>query len=123
MALETLKGITEIGGFKATDVNDIVTMNDEQFRKQLGITPIVIDHDWNVLMFKLQDKPIGEAGVNGCQVETIIEAARLIIEGLDEKVPCHENEMAINKLQSALNWLRARTKDRRIRGVEGTDNE
>ena len=120
MALETLKDVKEIGGYPAIDVNDIPEMDVVQFRNQLDKTPIVIDHDWNVIQFKLQSGPIKESGVNGCQVDTIIEAAKLILEGLNDKFPDPENEMAINKLECALAHLAERTRQRTERGVEGT---
>ena len=34
---------------------------------------------------KIQNGPIKENGVNGCQVDTIIEATKAIIEGLNKK--------------------------------------
>jgi hypothetical protein len=33
---------------------------------------------------------------------------------------CRENAIAITKLEEALMWLRKRTQDREIRGVEGS---
>lgn len=57
---------------------------------------------------------------NGAFVEDIIEAAldRLrYFQGL--KYQCRENAMAITKLEEALHWLMARTRDRQARGVEG----
>ncbi|HNX38817.1 MAG TPA: hypothetical protein PKI15_10705 [Candidatus Cloacimonadota bacterium] len=68
MALETLKGIKEIGGY----------------------------------------------------VDTLIHAAKLILEGLNAKFPSEYNEMAINKLDMAIRHLEQRTKDREARNVEGT---
>ena len=80
---------------------------------------IQIDHDENKISFIIQDRPIQVSGINGCQVDTIIEAAKLILEGLNEQHYCYQNDMAINKLERALQWLRERTADRVQRGVEG----
>jgi hypothetical protein len=42
------------------------------------------------------------------------------IRGLNEKMPCRQNSLAITKLEEALLWLNNRTAERRIREVEGT---
>ncbi|WP_222648649.1 hypothetical protein [Clostridium botulinum] len=43
------------------------------------------------------------------------------LEGFqDSEFNCKENEKALEKLQESLMWLRKRTMDREIRGVEGT---
>ena len=46
-------------------------------------------------------------------MDTIIEAAKLILEGLNEQHYCYQNDMAINKLEvrTAIG-LRERTADR-----------
>ena len=79
---------------------------------------IEVNDEANAITFKLQNGPI-----NGCQVDTIIEAAMMVLEGLNEKFPCVENQLAINRLEEALIWLEARTSDRKRRGVEGTNQE
>ncbi len=109
MALETLKEVTVIDGFAVKRViwdqptDNYIEVNDE----------------CNAITFKLQDGPIKENGVNGCQVDTIIVTAREIISGLNANFPCRENSLAITKLDEALMWLKARTADRTKRGVEG----
>lgn len=132
MALETLKDVKEIGGFKVVDMNAIKETNPEMFRPDGSmiyhifdekIRPfnfIYIRHDVNSLSFNLQNGPIKEKGVNGCQVDTLIEAAKVILEGLNKNFPCRENASAITKLDEALMWLQKRKTDREKRGVEGT---
>lgn len=132
MALETLKGVTEIGGFKVIDMNAIRETNPEMFRPDGSmiyhlfdekIRPfnfIYVRHDVNSLSFNIQNGPVKEKGVNGCQVDTIIEAAKVILEGLNKQFPCRENSCAVTKLDEALHWLQARTRNREKRGVEGT---
>ena len=114
MALETLKGVKEIGGFP---------VEHYQYGGS-GSVPgggdILIDHEDNSISFKLQDGPIKEFGVNGCQVDTMIHAALLIIQGLNKKFPCVENEQAIAGLKQAIQCLENRKADRDRRGVEGT---
>jgi hypothetical protein len=119
MALETLVGINEIGGFK---IEKIVKNPDAKV--YIGkYWPIVIDNDNNTISFKLQLGPIKENGVNGCQVDTMIEAAKLIIEGLNKQFPCRENAMVITKLDEALMWSNKRKQDRINRNVEGFNKE
>lgn len=113
MALETLKDVEEIGGFAVSHINFLATGKD--FKNHIWV-----NHGTNTIGFKIQKGPIKEEGVNGCQVDTMIEAAKLIIQGLNEKFPCHENEMVLVSLHSALDWLSDRTGNRMGRGVEGT---
>lgn len=108
MALETLAGLTEIGGFKVARVGEY----DNQY--------IVANDEDNVITFKIQQGPIKEHGVNGCQIDTLVLTAKIMLEKLNEKFPCRENYLAITKLQEALMWLEHRKKDRENRGVEGT---
>lgn len=131
MALQTLKGVEEIGGFKVVDMNAIKETNPEMFRpdgsmiyhlfdeKIRPFNYIYVRHDVNSISFNLQNGPIKEAGVNGCQVDTMIEAAKIILEKLNQQFPCRENASAITKLDEALMWLEKRKKDREKRGVEG----
>ena len=109
MALETLKGITQIDGF---DIKRVSWHLPEG-------TFIEVNDDCNAITFKIQNGPIKENGVNGCQVDTLIEAARIMIEKLNEQYPCMENGQAGVHLESALRWLSIRKADRERRGVEG----
>lgn len=81
------------------------------------------DHDTGRLCFILQNGPIGEVDVNGCQVTDMIEVAKMIIENLNGKFPCRENSLTITKLDEALMWQKRRTEDRERRGVEGTSQK
>ena len=133
MALETLKNIESIDGFQVLDIAQAMDhikqritspeMQQREIKKLLSEYFIQIDHGNNLLIFKLQSAPISEVGVNGCQVDTIIMAAHDILMGLNIKYPCHENEMAINKLRIAIKWLEKRKTDREARGVEGTNGK
>jgi len=81
---------------------------------------IRVMHFSNSILFKIQNGPIKEHGVNGCQVDTLIHAAKMILEGFNKKFPCRENSVAITKLDESIMWLEKRTKDREARKVEGT---
>ena len=91
------------------------------------------------LIINWQEGPLAVDGErrdpNGCFVETVIAAAlgRLRFYQTDGSgwqedgklkvlgtFACHENDMAITKLEEALHWLDHRTRERERRGVEGT---
>lgn len=113
MALETLKNVETVNGHSIARVN----------WNQNTSNHIEINDKHNAITFKIQNGPIKENGVNGCQVDEIIETAKLIIEGLNEKFPCRENSMVITKLDEALMWSDKRKKDRTARGVEGKNEK
>lgn len=131
MALETLKGVKKLGGFDVVVMDELREQYPERFTEtgamdhkwfEETIRPknfVYIRNDKNSLAFTIQNGPVKEVGVNGCQVSTIISAARAILEGLNKNFPCRENSIAITKLQEAELWLDHRTKDREARGVEG----
>ena len=131
MALETLKNTKKVGDFELVVMDDLRKQHPNKFNEsgsmdwawfERDIRPnhfIYVRHDKNSLSFTLQNGPVKESGVNGCQVDTVIETAKIIIEGLNAKFPCRENALAITKLDEALMWLNKRTKDREARGVEG----
>lgn len=131
MALETLKGIKKIGTFEIVVMDELREQFPDKFNEsgamdykwfESDIRPnkfIYVRHDANSLSFTLQNGPIKEKGLNGCQVDTIIEAAKTMLEGLNKQFPCRENSAAITKLDEALHWLEHRRKDRESRGVEG----
>ena len=122
MALETLKGVEKIGGFKVMQDRPRKENGEvdwDLFDEMRKYQPIYVDHDLNMISFRIQNRPIKEVGINGCQVDTLIESAKLIIEGLNKNFPCRENAVAITKLDEALLWLMKRKLDRENRGVEG----
>jgi hypothetical protein len=114
MAIEVLKGIESIGGYKLAEVDDPDLEKHEEF--------IVIDHGRRTICFTIQSGPPKEVGVNGCRVETILEVVRSIVHGLNCKVSCRENEEALTKIGETIEWLEKRAKDRKRRGVEGTSS-
>ena len=132
MALETLDNIKKIGEFDLVCMDDLRKGFLDRFTEtgamdyvwfETTIRPynfIYLRKDKNSISFTLQNGPIKEVGVNGCQVDTLIEAAKLIIEGLNAKFPCRENSMVITKLDEALMWSEKRKSDRIKRVVEGT---
>jgi len=115
MALETLKGVNEIGGVPVYEVPVGASMKASE-------NPfIVVNHNNNSLFFKLQNGPVSENGINGAQVDHVIKVARQIIFGLNQNFPSTYNTDALAGLDAATTALDARTADRTARTVEGTN--
>ncbi len=117
MALETLRGVEEIGGFPVYSDDEVA---DGKWSDVDPKYSVCIHHGDNTLCFRIQDGPVKENGVNGCQVDTVIQAAFQILAKLNEKFPCKENTDTLMHLDRALTSLELRTKNREERGVEGT---
>jgi len=109
MALETLKGITQVNGHKVHRV-------DWQQPKD---NHIEINDKGNAITFKIQDGAIKEYGHNGCQVDELISTALLMVKGLNAKFPSEYNVKCMTSLYEAYSWLQQRKADRERRGVEG----
>lgn len=135
MALETMRDVTKLDGFDVVTMDDLRAKHPERFTEtgamdhvwfEETIRPhnfVYVRHDKNSIAFTIQNGPVKEVGVNGCQVTTLIAAAKHMIEELNKKFPCRENAMTITKLDEALLWQDKRTKDRTARDVEGTSNK
>ena len=133
MALETLRGVKEIDGFKVICMDELREEFPEKFNESGGmdykwfeseIRPnnfIYVRHDVNSISFTIQNGPAKEVGVNGCQLTALIETAKVMIEELNKEFPCIENEITITKLYEALFWQVQRTLNRQERGVEGVN--
>lgn len=68
-----------------------------------------------------QNGPIGEVGVNGVSNEALLAIVEHRLLGFQSgQYACRENAVALTKLQEAMMWLQKRTRDRMLRGVEGT---
>lgn len=86
-------------------------------------------HDFRVLNdvghplaeIHFQEGPIQEHGVNGVFNEDLILMVLTRLQQFQNSpYQCRENAVAITKLEEAAMWLRKRTMDREVRGVEGT---
>jgi len=77
----------------------------------------------SIVKFVIQEEPIGEVGVNGCQARDMLEYLIYLFTSFNETFPCRENSITITKLQEALMWQDKRTQDREKRGVEGKNEE
>jgi hypothetical protein len=133
MALETLKGVKKIGEFDVVVMDELRTQHPDKFTPsgamdytwfEKDVRPhnfVYVRHDVNSLSFTLQNGPVKEVGVNGCQVDTLVATAKVMIAGLDKKYPHKENTAALAALNDALTALARRKSDRESRGVEGTN--
>ena len=120
MALKTLSGIEEIGGFSVFIEPDSEHYEDSGIQRRPNKDQFIsIDLENSTIEFTIQDGPVKEVGVNGCQVDTLIETALIIIEKLNKNYPCIENEDTIMYLKQAIDRLNDRKTDREQRGVEG----
>jgi len=82
---------------------------------------ILIDEVENAVGFKIQEGSIKENGVNGCQVDSIIKVAKIMLEGLNKEFPCYENDEVIKNLEDSIRLLNKRKK--RIRSEQVTNSE
>ena len=73
----------------------------------------------NVLTFTFQDGPIKEVGENGLQATDLLFFTKELFKSLNKAFPCRENSLTITKIEEAIHWQDARTKDRESRKVEG----
>lgn len=118
MALETLKEFNEINGYEVRRCNQDMGIPIPSYLKSDG-APIYIDDDMNIIAFRIQLGPVKENGINGCQVDTLMETARLMILNLNKKFHSVHNVEALVHLNRALDALERRKIDRLARGVEG----
>jgi len=119
MALEVLKGVEEIGGFKIVRVKP-PEMSWDDFDKTRDEFPINITERMNTISFRIQNGPIKEVGINGCDITTLIEAAKVLIEKHNEKHPHMYNISSVHYLDQAIRYQDLRTQEREARGVEWT---
>jgi hypothetical protein len=94
------------------EVTSFIKIENEDDIK--GIAPIV--------SFTIQSDPISEVGLNGVQALDMLKYVKYLFESLNDTFPCRENSLTITKIEEAIHWQNARTKDRQSRLVEGTNN-
>lgn len=69
----------------------------------------------------LQSGPIKEVGINGDQIDDLLEYVVQTLKELNQPpFNARETSLAITHCEEALHWLAARTAARVQRGVEGT---
>ena len=120
--------INSIKGFKLkptmTNEDRPLHMDDSvdwlEFDKMRNDFPICVDHEEDMISFKMLTKPASEGGnLNLCQLTDLIEVALHQLRYLNGKFPSRENAISITKFEEGLMWQRERTRNRVARGVEG----
>jgi len=107
----------EIDGFKIKKLEDLSLegLQDPE------LPFVIITEKPTMITFIVQNGPVKEVGVNGCQVDTIVDACISMLKSVDSRVQSRENTHAIINLQHALSWLKEGKRERIKRNVEGTD--
>ena len=120
MALENLRDVKKLGGFRVVHLDGEETEDDALSKDRF----ILINHQLNIIQFNIQKGPIKETGVNGCQIDCLIAAVGEVLAELqDGKFACAENGQALNALRLAQFCLNARTERRTREQTEGTNQE
>ncbi len=96
---------------KHNENNNKFFIEIENAEEVKGVAPIV--------KFTIQSDPIKDVGVNGCQAQDMLEYVKCLFQSLNEAFPCRENALTITKIEEAIHWQEARTRDRISRSVEG----
>ncbi len=94
-------------------------MRENKFIEQRGWPQV--HGQISTVSFQIQSGPIKEFGVNGCQIDDVIEWVKDKIEEFNKAFPCRENSLIVTKLDEALLWSMKRKLDREKRQVEGTN--
>lgn len=130
--INSIKNLESVScGGKIIDMDKLKEDFPEKFNKETGVMDyewfeteirakfnVYVRHDVDSISFTMMTKPVSEGG-KGCQFTDLIEVALQQLKYFNEKFPCKENEITIEKLIEALFWQVSRTKDRLARNVEG----
>jgi hypothetical protein len=124
--INSLKGFITIDGKKVM-TNDERPINGftgeidwDAFNLMREEYPICIDHEKDMISFKMLTKPASEGGdLRNCQLTSLIATGMHILEYLDNKFPCIENSVTLKHLKLALEAQEERTRNRINRNVEG----
>lgn len=85
-----------------------------------GISPLPGDGS-EIVYLKFHSGNPDEVGVTGVTNESLLAVLIDRLRGFQAgPFSCRENSIALTKLEEALLWLQCRTRERRERGVEGT---
>ena len=124
MALKALKGVKKLGEFNVVVMdelrekfpekfNESGSMDYKWFEKDIRPNNFVYFHNnVNSITFTLQKGKVEEVGLNGCSVDTLILAAKEIIERGNKENPSKAECMASIMLEEALMWLESGRNDR-----------
>ncbi len=75
----------------------------------------------NSYTISFQNGPIAEKGINGITQEVLLAICIDRLQSFQRgEFACRENALALTKMEEAMHWLHHRTRERMVRGVEGT---
>jgi hypothetical protein len=76
--------------------------------------------DTEFIKLKFQQGPVKEVGVNGCQIEDVLDILIRRLSGFQQgPFHCDENRIALENIETGLLWLKFRTSKRIAQNVEG----
>lgn len=113
----------ELHGHKVNPANDVIaiTVLDEPGPGGANHKYECSLPDGSTTLIAFQNGPILEAGVNGLTHEALIAIVVDRMQAFQSgPFACRENALALTKLEEAQMWLLQRTRNRMVRGVEGT---
>ena len=129
MSIETLRNLKTVNGKGVMTNEDRPVLENgnvdwNEFDKMRESNPICIDHETDMISFKMLTKPASEGGnLNLCQLTELIVVAQHMLQELNEYYPCAENAKTIGCLEESLAWQKQRTENRIARGVEGLNEK
>lgn len=120
----------ELVSHKANGLNEALTIEvlDEPGQgnacHDYEIRLVVGEGSIHICEIKFQNGPIQEVGFNGISNEALLAIVEDRLLGFQSgQYACRENACALTKIQEAMMWLQKRTRDRMLRGVEGTNQK
>lgn len=118
MALETMQGVKNLGGYKVANMSELAEIHPEFYEEsgqmnwkwfESNIRPthfVMVRPDVNSITFTLESET-----VKGCKLETMIEAARHIAIKKHEISKDSNLLMAIGYMNDAIQFLRFADED------------
>lgn len=106
--------------------NGLITQKYTKIKEECKSIPYTfkverVEDNKELCNIHFQEGAIKEHGVNGvCGEDLIAMVIRRLERFQSTEFKCKENEKAIEKFQEGLMWLRKRTNDRELTGIEGT---
>ena len=101
-------------GITITADDQDVTMGNASHHYEIHFADVVQRIDF-------QQGPVKEHGINGISNEALLAIVLDRLRGFQSgQYACRENAVALTHLETSLMWLQKRTRDRVLRGVEGT---
>jgi hypothetical protein len=129
--INSVKHLTDINGSKIMTNEDRPMCVDKQGNDSVDWDasdvmreefPICVDHEKDMISFKMLTKPASEGGnLQLCQLTDLVSMAYEMLQYFNQKFPCVHNDKTLVNLQQALHHQEERTIDREERGVEGKD--